>query len=120
VKTGRTDISETEDDALFQTERWFEIAASRSVAYRVPLPDGRFKVTLGFAEIFSKEPGRREFDVLLEDKTVLTQYEPLEQGFATAEKKVFEVAVKDGFLEIAFARGKGGPKLSAIQIVPVR
>jgi hypothetical protein len=112
-------IQETENDPIYQTERYFQALATHQPGYSVPMPPGRYRVTLHFAEIFHHGPGERVFDILLEGQTVLEAFEPGAVGFATAVKKSFEVEVKDGFLEIGFRGRVGHPKVSAIEIEPI-
>jgi tetratricopeptide (TPR) repeat protein len=83
--------------------------------YSIPIPPGRYKVTLGFAEVFFREPGRRSFDVAIEGTTVLKSYEP---KVDTAETFSFEVEAADGFLDIGFVHGKDNPQVSLLVIEP--
>jgi hypothetical protein len=64
-----------------------------------------------------KDPGKRRFDVLLEGKKVLEDYEP---KVNKAETFTFEQAVQDGHLEILFIPGLENPKISAIAIEVLR
>jgi len=74
-------------------------------------------VTLHFAEIYHWEPGQRVFDVLLEGKEVLREYDPFAAvGFAAADRKTFPVRVEDGFLDLEFVQESGHPKISALEI----
>jgi hypothetical protein len=101
-----------EDDPLYTSERWFPSQGS----YRIPLLPGNFQVTLHFAELVHEQPGARRFDVRLEGTEVLTDYEPLKAGYATAEVKPFPVTVEDGILDIDFIPRVDHPKLSAIEV----
>jgi tetratricopeptide (TPR) repeat protein len=108
-------IRNTEDATLYRSERFF--FGSGPVGYRVPLPSGSYRVTLHFAEIFYWEPGKRVFDVLLEGKEVLRDYDPFSAvGFAAADRKTFLLRVEDGFLDLEFVREAGNPKISALEI----
>jgi hypothetical protein len=109
-------IEGTDEDPLYQTERYFPAATPGRAPYEVPLPPGRYRVTLHFAEVWHRGSGERVFDILLEGRTVLEGFEPGAAGFATAVRKSFEVDVKDGLLELAFRRRAGHPKVSAIEI----
>lgn len=111
------EITGTKSAALYRGERYFAIDMGVPAnAYEIPLPAGKYRVTLHFAEIYHKEPGKRLFDVLLEGKTVLESYDPCAKGFATADVRTFEVEVSDGLLEIAVLRRLDYPKLSAIEV----
>ena len=109
------EIAGTEDDALYQTERHF-ILPSFPVGYRIPLPSSDYRLTLHFAEIYFDEPGKRRFDVRVEDKVVLGDYELCDGAVSTACRQLVDTSVKDGLLEIGFVAGVGYPKLSAIEI----
>ncbi len=65
---------------------------------------------------WEREPGSRRFDVSIEGRTVLEDYEPLAAGFAVAQRKSFDVEVSDGFLEIDFFPRVGWPAVSAIEV----
>jgi len=110
------EIGGTEDDWLYQTERWFAPDPGGPAGYRIPLPQGAYRVTLHFAEILKDLADRRSFDVLVEGEEKLSGYCPGKAGFATAETKAFEVSVKDGFLEIEFVRRVADPKISGIEV----
>ena len=91
--------------------------------YRIPLPAGRYRIVLHFAEIYWGLPhalgGKRVFGVLAEGRPVLESYDPGAAGFATATTKDFEVEVRDGWLDIEFVPRVGDPKFAAIQIEPL-
>ena len=79
-RPGRTlfaeEIDGTDDDPLYQTERWFPGHPTLPDGYRIPLPPGRYQVALHFAEVNPRNqgiPGARVFDVLLEGETVLVR-----------------------------------------------
>jgi eukaryotic-like serine/threonine-protein kinase len=117
-----TPIEGTEDDAIYQTERWFSPHRGGSAGYRIPLPPGEYRVTLHFAEIYwparDRASGfRRSFDVRIEGKTVLEDYSPLEKGFAVADARPFTIAVSDGILDIEFVHRVENPKVSGIEII---
>ncbi len=111
-----SEIQGTDDDRLYQTVRWFPEASAHGGDYRVPLPPGRYRLTLYFAEIFFRDAAQRRFDVLVENTRVLEDYVVGARGFATARKETFHVPVKDGFLDLRFLRGENNPKISAIEI----
>ena len=59
---------------------------------------------------------RRIFGVLVEGEKLLEKYEPLKNGFGTADSKSYTVTVKDGILNIDFQIQTQNPKISAIEI----
>jgi tetratricopeptide (TPR) repeat protein len=113
-------IHGTDDDLLYRTERYFPSNEVTPAAYHFPLPTGSYRITLHFAEIYHKQPGKRCFDVLLEGTRVLKEYEPGSKGFATADEKTFNTEVKDGLLDIEFVPRVENPKISAIEIEPLK
>jgi len=110
------EIQNTEDDRLYQTERYFFPQRFLPIGYRIPLPAGTYRVALHFAEIAYTTPGRRVFDVLLEGNRVLELYDPAAAGYATAESKAFKIPVVDGLLDIGLRPRIEYPKISAIEI----
>jgi hypothetical protein len=112
------EIAGTRDAAeqpLYRTCRTFVDGAGQA-AYRVPLPRGRFRVTLHFAETWFQASGLRRFDVLMEKQEVLESHEPFAVGFAMADRQTFEVEVVDGILDIAFVRRTEGAQVCGIEI----
>ncbi len=114
------DITRTEDDPLYQTERWFPKRSPSDEAdwsgYRIPVVPGRYRVTLHFAEIILSKPGERVFGVSLEGERRLEAYEPISAGFLAADQKTFDVSVDDMVFDIEFHRQVENPKISAIEI----
>ena len=82
----------------------------------MPLPRGKYAVALHFAENWSPAPGCRRFDVRIEGKTVLPDFEPLARGFLTAQKYEFPANVEDGLLDIEFLPKIKNAVISAIEI----
>ena len=113
------EIQGTDQDAIYRWERYFPGSDQEYCGYRVPLPPGRYRITLHFAEIHFKEPGKRIFDVLLEGEKVLEGYEPRKAGFAVADPRTFTRSVTDGVLEVEFRHRAENPKLSALEITRV-
>jgi serine/threonine protein kinase/Flp pilus assembly protein TadD len=110
------EIADTDDDPLYQGERYFPVSGRRVAAYAIPLPKGRYRVVLHFAEIYHRESGRRVFDVIIEDRVVLEAFDPGAAGFAVAQTWSGEIEVADGALEIAFLAAKDYPKIAAIEV----
>ena len=107
----------TDDDALYRTERVFSVDGYPPARYSIPLPQGSYRVTLHFAEILYGKPGRRVFDVRIEEKVVLERFDPAQAGFATAQQKSFEsIQVEDGALDVELIPIAGDPKLTALEV----
>jgi serine/threonine protein kinase/WD40 repeat protein len=109
-------IEGTGDGALYRTQRWFPGERPLRPGYRLPLPPGRYRVSLHFAEVVSNDHGRRSFSVYLQRKPVLEAYEPLNVGFATADVKTFEAQVAGGYLDLDFFVENNEPVIAAIEI----
>ena len=107
-------IAATGEPALYQTVRSFPLR--EPAGYTIPVPPGRYRVTLHFAEVWHRESGRRRFDVRLEGVVGLKDYQPFAAGFATADQRTLEATVTDGFLDIDFIRKVDDPLVSAIEV----
>ncbi len=103
-------IAATDDDALYQSERW---GVSE---YRFNVPDGNYNVRLQFCEIHYQETGKRVFDIFIEGKKIwsgLDIYDLL--GHDKALDYVFSyIKVDDGQLNITTAITSGASQISAI------
>jgi PKD repeat protein len=117
-------IANTDDDTLYQSERF------GTFSYAVPVENGDYEVTLQFAEIYqgvstNDDPAGtdgtnendRLFDVAIEGQTVVTSYDIFsEVGPLTASDKHYTVTVTDGELNIAFTTVADNAKLSAFRV----
>ena len=113
-------IADTEDDTLYQTERF------GNFSYNFSLPSGDYVVDLHFAEIYfgsNQSPsgpggsGERVFDASIEGTLVLDNYDIFaDVGADTAVIKSFPVTVSDGELNIGFVTVTNNAKVSAIAV----
>lgn len=111
------EISGTDNDRLYQTERFFPEGDWPPPGYRFPLRPGRYRVTLHFADVYFGAPGKRRFHVDIEGKRVLDDYDPCANGHATADPHTFdEIIVSDGSLDLSLLRVIDNPKISGIEI----
>ena len=114
-------IAGTADDPLYQTERWHYTPTGPEMTYAIPVPAGGYEVRLHFAETygFTSQPGNRVFNVGIENKTVLSNFDIAAQvGANTALVKSFGAAVVDGTLNLRFMNGSANnPKISAIEVI---
>ncbi len=112
-------IANTADDPLYQVVRYW--TSSAMSGYRFTMPNGRYEVTLKFAEVYWPTAGQRRFDVRIEGVAVLSGYDIFADagGQYLAVDKVFNVAVGDGELTIDFIQisGYDNPMINAIQVV---
>jgi hypothetical protein len=104
-------IAGTEDDHLYQSERYGDFS------YNVPMENGDYEVTLKFAEIYWTTPGQRVFNVLIEGKTVISSLDLVAKvGPNTAYDVVIPVTVADGVLNVTFQTVLDNAKVSAIEV----
>jgi PA14 domain/Bacterial Ig-like domain/Malectin domain/Abnormal spindle-like microcephaly-assoc'd, ASPM-SPD-2-Hydin/Glucose / Sorbosone dehydrogenase len=104
--------------ALFQTERW-DAAAAPELEWNFPVTAGSYLVRLYLAEIYSgtQSVGARVFDVSIEGKLVLDNYDIFaEVGANKGVVKSFTVA-SDANLDLDFGHVVENPALKAIEIV---
>jgi tetratricopeptide (TPR) repeat protein len=107
-------IARAEPAPVRCTVRSFPEEERRLSAYRVPLPPGKFRVTLRFARVHLPGRGRLLFDVAAEGIELLSNDEP-----GAGEERIAIAAVHDGVLDIEFRRRVGDPQVSAIAIARV-
>jgi beta-galactosidase len=88
-------------------------------AYAIPLPDGRYKVTLRFAEP-SAAAGERRFDVRCNGSPVLRDVDVNADagGILKAYARSFTAKSRDGMLNLEFRATKGKALLSALEVEP--
>jgi len=107
---------------IYKTARW-TTRGEGQLPYAIPVPRGRFVVTLHFIELveFRRDPGKRLFDVVIEGQKCLEHFDiAREVGFRKPIIKTFEVDVVDGLLEIDLVGVTDGPIVSGIEITPVK
>jgi hypothetical protein len=105
-------IANTEDDVLFQSERW------GMSAYNFDVQNGLYEITLFFAEIYFRESGHRIFNVYIEQNEVLHQFDIFaEVGHDYATTRTFTANVDDNQLNISFTNIADDWKMSAVQII---
>ncbi len=107
-------IDNTQDDSLFQTERY-----GKNFSYDIPAENGEYRVNLGFAEIFWSESNKRVFDVTIEDDLVINDLDIYKSAGANkneALEKSYTVKVDDGTLNLDFNSSIDNAKVGAIEI----
>ena len=112
---GGSEPRNTRDPRLYQTVR----ASWGSFGYRFDVPNGRYQVALGFAEVYWATAGRRVFNVSIEMQPVLMNYDIVvaAQGWLRERTESFETTVSDGQLNVDLAEGRADfPMISALQI----
>jgi beta-galactosidase len=105
-------IKNTDDEPLF-----FSLLDSVQ-GYRFDVPDGRYAITLCFAEPDRLKKGDRIFDIRINDETVLRGLDlTAAYGFSVAMKKTFVAdASKGNGITVWFDAKKGYPVLNGIKI----
>jgi hypothetical protein len=106
-------ISGTGDPALYQTHRY------NVTSYRFTVPNGNYRVTLKFAEIYAQTgTGQRVFNVRIEGVVVISNLDLVALvGHYVAKDYVFNTTVSDNVLSIDFNPIAGPPIISAIEVI---
>ncbi len=113
--TNSREIAGTANDGLYQTARY----AWGSFGYRFDVPNGNYRVSLYFAEIYFATSGRRRFNVSIEMQPVLQNYDIFiaAGGWLIARAETFEVSVSDGHLDVDLAPVLGEPMINVLRVV---
>jgi len=115
VYTTGNEIAKTDDDLLYQSERW------GNFFYLFDIPNGTYQVTFYFAEIYRDAPGIRKFSVRLEGHQVLSDLDLVAvAGRDVAHVETFTVDLMDGQLGIEFKQSLDNPKINALSISAAR
>jgi beta-galactosidase len=90
-------------------------------SYRVPVPSGRYRVTLKFQEPAAGAAGEREFDVQVNGKNMLRRFDIFAAagGKLKAVDRSFDTTSPDGGILIEFHPLKGNALVSALSIAPL-
>ena len=128
------DIKNTDDEILYQTERW----SSDTLTYKIPLKsniNGKYVLILKFSEVYFTTKGEKIFDVNLGKQTVIQNldiYAKVGKAQALDEYVEFEIRNKQVYyqnkncgkaldgenLVINFMKGKrDNPKINAILLI---
>ena len=107
--------------AVFQTERYDPDASvtQAEMEWKFAIAPGNYQVRLYFAEILegAQAAGVREFDVSIEGRLVLDDYDIFEEvGGYNGVVKQFDVA-SDSTINIDFAHVKQNPVIQGIEII---
>ncbi|GAB4086671.1 hypothetical protein GCM10028784_33010 [Myceligenerans cantabricum] len=109
-------IDGTEDDDLFRTQR-----TGRTFRYVFEdVPEGGYRVDLGFAELSRLDLGTRSFDVLVDGEVVLYEHDVrAEAGVLTADEHSATVEHPGGDLtvELIGETGRRHPILSSLAVL---
>ncbi|MDZ7362423.1 MAG: malectin domain-containing carbohydrate-binding protein [candidate division KSB1 bacterium] len=111
-------ISNTTDDALYQTFR--RVNGTSNFSYKFDVPSaGNYVVTLFFTEPQKTASGQRLFDVTIEGVIRLDNYDifAASGGQFFAKTETFTINVVDGQLNVVFTGVTSGALVSAIAVV---
>jgi beta-galactosidase len=89
-------------------------------SYRVPVPDGKYKIVLHFTEPTAAAAGERVFDVSVNGKRVLQHVDVFAAagGKLKAVDQTVQAKARGGALLIEFQPVKGQAVVSALSITP--
>jgi hypothetical protein len=108
------EILNTQEDTVFHSE------LRDLTFYEVRLPEGRYDITLQFAETEYSSPSSRQFDVMAENQVVINALNIfVEAGLqmnTAVERVISDFEVTDGVLNLYFAAVNGEPVLSGIKV----
>lgn len=106
-----TAIGLTEDDILYQTER-YDPPAGQPMKFEFNVPSGFYEIRLHFCEVYGLTTGQRVFNVLAEGKYVLTNHDIYAAvGANKADIETVVTEVTDGKLTISFEHSVENPKV---------
>jgi hypothetical protein len=104
-------IGNTQDGTLYQSERYGDFS------YNIPLENGKYEATLKFAEIYWTSVGSREFNVMMEDSLVISDFDIFKlAGSNYAYDITMPVTVANGALTVSFVSIVDHAKVSAIVV----
>lgn len=108
-------VAKTTDDSLFASRRF-----GKSFSYNLAAADGKYRLSLYFADPVNTQAGRRTFDVTVEGTKVLSNFDIVAYGGGmTAVVRTFDITVTGGQLNLAFTGLVGDAIVSAIELVAV-
>ena len=112
MHTTTDSISGTNEDALFQSERY------GSLSYNVPVTNATYSLVLHFVEMYHDNPGLRAFDVAVEGQNKITALDLYgEVGHDTAYSVVINnINVTDEKLTLALNSNIGDATISGFAI----
>jgi beta-galactosidase len=101
--------------------RLYDSLREGDFSYRIPVPRGRYRVTLSFAEPRANGPGERLFDVDVNGATILKDVDVYVAagGKLKGVERSFDVSTDTQYLRIAFRSKQSEAIVSALSITPV-
>ncbi len=115
VTTNRP-IAAKKDPELYRNERW-----APDFTYAFPVPPGNYRIRLLFAETYVKNPGERVFDVMVNGKTALKDFDILKEsgGFDRGIEKSFRKIRPGpgGEIRVRFIAKVQNAKICALEVI---
>lgn len=110
-------VAATYDSFLFNRSR----SGGTTFSYKIPVPNGNYKVELGFSENWHTTVNSRKFHVDIEGIRVLTDFDIRAQSGMrySAIKRLFDATVNDGLLNIVFIPVVDGAQINNIYVYSV-
>ncbi len=111
-----SNVTQSPDPELYASYR------RGSFGYALPVPNGRWSVTLHMFEPDAAQAATRSFNVSANGRPALTKFSPAAAagGPLRAVTRTFPVVVTDGKLSLQFTAVGGDAVVSAISVVPAR
>jgi hypothetical protein len=110
-------ISGTDNKEIYQTERHGDFS------YAIPVPSGKYKVKLHFAELYFKLKGERVFNINIEQgQKIIDSFDIIVAAGSHSTAFTLQadsVAVNDGILNIDFGSITNFAKISAVEVLSV-
>ena len=102
--------------------RLFDSYRMGTFSYRVPVPEGKYKLILRFVEPTASAAGERVFNVSVNGKPQLVKLDVFAAagGKLKGVEKTVKAAARDGALDVEFAPEKGDAVVSSIAVEPAR
>ncbi|MEM9933018.1 MAG: malectin domain-containing carbohydrate-binding protein, partial [Bacteroidota bacterium] len=109
-----TDIAGTQDDDLYQSERW-----GYEFSYQIPVINGEYNVVLHFAEVYWADANKRVFDISAEGDEYFSSFDIYKEygKNAVGVEIISGIIVADGVLNLDFLSRKHMAKISAIEVI---
>ncbi len=108
-------IAGTNNDVLFQTQRWGKYS------YEIPVTNATYAVRLHFNELYHSAPAKRVFSASVEGKPALTQFDLFASigGNTAYSLTLVDIPVSDGSLTITLDASVDNGTLSGFEIYSV-
>jgi len=114
VHRGPIGIEGTENPEVYRGELW------GMTSYHITLANGKYLLRLHWAETYGLGAGGRTFDVVVEGKTILKDFDATREagGRKKAVVREIEVEVTDGVLDFEFPHKEGvTPMINGIEVI---